>query len=78
VDLFGEEESASQKKEEEATTLWAEGTEKEEAPSEQDLQKQLFNQLQDHLRKIGITVHNKMEMDAFLKEHGYDNIQEFI
>lgn len=49
--------------------------EEEEVPSEQDLQKRIFNQLQDHLGKIGITIHNKAEMDTFLIEHGVDGIQ---
>lgn len=34
-----------------------------------------LKQILSHLRNIGITLHNKSEMDAFLKEKGVDNIQ---
>lgn len=38
----------------------------------------LTQQLMDYLPLIGIDTHNREEMIQYLKEHGYDGVQEFI
>lgn len=38
----------------------------------------ITQQLMDYLPLIGIDTHNREEMIQYLKEHGYDGVQEFI
>lgn len=38
----------------------------------------IYNHVISHLKKIGITVHNKAEIDAFFKEHGIDDVQTWL
>jgi len=42
------------------------------------LQQQVFEQTKEQSEKIGIPVHNKAEIDAFLKEHGIDDVQAWF
>lgn len=53
---------------------WESQEEKEEYQKAQ----QAFSQLIEQLNKIGIKVHNKKELNAFLKENGADSIEAYI
>lgn len=71
VNLFGDEYSA------ESTN--PQNEEKTNAEQQKVSEKQqLFNQITDWLKKIGIPVHNKTEMEAFLKEHGVDDVETWL
>lgn len=68
VNLFGDEEST------ESTNSQNEKKSNVEQQKVSEKQ-QLFNQIIGWLKKIGIPVHNKTEMEAFLKEHGVDDVE---
>lgn len=69
VDLFDEEDKVD---------VTDKSNKTEEESNKEAAQKQLYNQLLENFKKIGITLHNKAEMDAFLKEHGIDDVQTWI
>jgi len=57
-------------------TLKAREDKNKETATINELRQRLYKQMLAQFKEMGIPVHNKEEMEAFLKEHGYDDIEE--
>lgn len=73
-----EKEDELPKEEDLGDPLWSTDDEvaapKEESKPALTPEQELYSQLETWAKEIGITLHNKAEMDAFLKEHGVNDV----